>query len=594
MKNKKYILVFITLIIILLCGCKNNKVEIKFVGVNGEIIEIQILDINSDIIYPDVPNIDGYNFIEWDSNITKATFSTIITAIYEVDTFIVKFYDYFHMLLDEQEVKYGNSAIAPQIPDEDNFLFIGWSKSFDCVKENMKIYPIYEKEICEVSFLDINGNVIEKQSIKNGEDAIAPNPPKVNMHTFIKWDIDFKNVKNDLTVKAIYQANEEYEMNDVNYWLLMLSKKYNINEILMDYDKILEFNKELFSNYDITLSVDLSKVNDFILKDDLLKHINSYSNINKYLIYNDSTNKIISDDEKQEILNNRNIENILEETKVKFGIITDFAWMRAYPTNYYADKYSMDRFQETSLNVGEGVAIYHQSLDGDWYFVQSMNYNGWVEKKYIAESSKEEMLDFLNTDDKVVVISNYTIINDKKVRMGQAFPLVNDNQMTYDILFPTRNNDGLLEIINLSINKDSNFNKGYLDYTYENLFKQGFKLLGIQYSWGDKEVDGRDCSSNTASIYSTFGFKMARNTTEQMSVPKFSDPLNGINDNIIKENYKPGTLIYTSSHVMMYIGENENGESYLLHNTNSNKAGCILQSLSSYGGYRIIYALRLQ
>jgi hypothetical protein len=60
------------------------------------------------------------------------------------------------------------------------------------------------------------------------------------------------------------------------------------------------------------------------------------------------------------------------------------------------------------------------------------------------------------------------------------------------------------------------------------------------------------------------------------------------------KTYKPGTLIFTSSHVMMYIGENEKGVSYLLHNTNSGNGECILQSLDSYGGSKIIGTLKLQ
>ena len=47
----------------------------------------------------------------------------------------------------------------------------------------------------------------------------------------------------------------------------------------------------------------------------------------------------------------------------------------------------------------------------------------------------------------------------------------------------------------------------------------------------------------------------------------------------MQKNYKPGTLIFTSSHVMMYIGEDENGVSYLYHNTTSKGGGCILQPL---------------
>lgn len=594
MKKYKILFILVCFLFVLLNGCKSKMVTVTFIGNDGEIISSQVVEVNSEIIYPEAPVIDCGDFIEWDSDISIATEDITIKAIYDIYTYKIKFYDYFNKVLDEQIVEYGKSANPPQLPITENYVFIKWDKDYSSVKENMKIYPIFEKEYYTITFLDINDEIIEEQKVKNGESAVAPTPPEVRYYSFIKWDKDFRNVKDDITVKAVYESMGDYEMNDVNYWLLMLSKKYNIEDILMSYDEIQEYNKKVVSDYNKTLCVDLNELKNIISDNELKQLINQYTNINKYNVYNDQTNKIISNTEKQSILDNRNINNISKENIVRFGIVTDFAWMRSYPTNFYSNDYTMDRFQETSLNVGEGVAIYHQSLDNNWYYVQAMNYNGWVEKKYIAECSQNEMNDFLNVKDKVVVISNYVTINNKNVRMGQSFPLISEDDAYFEISFPIRSEEGLLQFKNIKVNKDENYNKGYLDYTYENIFKQGFKLLGINYSWGDKEVEGRDCSSNTGSIYKSFGFMLPRNTTEQMSVPSYGDQLNGINDKIIKENYKPGTLIYTSSHVMMYIGENDSGEAYLLHNTNANQAGCILQSLSSYGGYKIIYALRLQ
>ena len=74
----------------------------------------------------------------------------------------------------------------------------------------MKIYPMYEKEYYEVTFLDINGEVIEVQKVKNGEAAIAPEVPEVRFHNFKEWDNDFSIIKDDITVKAIYETEGDY------------------------------------------------------------------------------------------------------------------------------------------------------------------------------------------------------------------------------------------------------------------------------------------------------------------------------------------------------------------------------------------------
>jgi len=321
--------------------------------------------------------------------------------------------------------------------------------------------------------------------------------------------------------------------------------------------------------------------------------INRYSNINRYTVYDNDTKTAISSNTKNEILANRNLNNIPSSVTVQFGLVVDFAWLRSYPTNHYSNNYAMDRFQETSLNVGEGVAIYHESLDKNWYFVQALNYNGWIEKKYVATCSYDEMVNFLNAEDKLVVISDYVVLENAHVRMGQAFPLLYNGENLYKISFPTRNLDGTLNLKDLSFEKSDDYNVGYLEYTYENVFKQAFKLLGIDYSWGDKGKDGRDCSSTMNAIYNSFGFMMPRNTSNQVAIPTYGKSVSGLT-NATLMTYAPGTLIFTSSHVMMYIGENAQGVPYLLHNTNAGNGECILQSFESYGGSKMIGVLRMQ
>ena len=595
---KKIIFLFIVLFTLVLVGCKEpepNKYTIEFIGLDGIVLETQELLEGAEIIYPEDPVVEGHDFFGWDLYISVATSDTTITAIYEAHTFTVKFYDYNRKLFDEQVIEYGKDAIAPELPKVDNVVFLGWSKDFTNVKENLKVYPEWQKEYCEVTFVDVNGNVIETQKIKNGEAATAPTPPEVRFHTFKGWDNDFSKVTDDLRVQALYEMEGNYDMKNVNYWLQVLSKKYDIEEELLTQEEIAEYNKLILSDYDATRTVDVPELSNTVTKAFVENMINRYTKINNYTMYNNETKKALTGAEKNAIIDNRNMFNIPSTVNVRYGISVDFAWMRAYPTNHYSNDWSMDRIQETVINVGEGVAIYHESKDGNWYYVQSYNYNGWVEKKYIAECSQDELRNFLKPNEKIVVISDYVMLENVPVRMGQALPLVSEGETTYNVKFPIRNEDGSLFLKEITINKDENYNKGYLKYTYENVFKQAFKLLGIRYSWGDKELDGRDCSSTTQSIYNAFGFMMPRNTTQQMYTPIYGIATSsGVNDKYMQNNYLPGTLIYSSTHVMMYIGEDANGTSYLLHNTNANDAGCILQPLSGYGGHKIIYVLKMQ
>ncbi|MFA7076642.1 MAG: leucine-rich repeat protein, partial [Candidatus Izemoplasmatales bacterium] len=58
-----------------------------------------------------------------------------------------------------------------------------------------------------VSFLDGEKKVIDVQLVRNTESAVAPDDPELEGHVFMGWDIDFSNVNSDLTVSAVFSTN---------------------------------------------------------------------------------------------------------------------------------------------------------------------------------------------------------------------------------------------------------------------------------------------------------------------------------------------------------------------------------------------------
>lgn len=50
-------------------------------------------------------------------------------------------------------------------------------------------------------------NEIDRQTVSDGAAATAPTPPEIEGYTFEKWDVDFSNVTDDLTVNAVYNIN---------------------------------------------------------------------------------------------------------------------------------------------------------------------------------------------------------------------------------------------------------------------------------------------------------------------------------------------------------------------------------------------------
>lgn len=567
---------------------------VKFYDINNQLLETKEVEYDSQVVAPTAPIVVGYDFLGWNQELENVCKNLNVKALYKQKEYTVTFYDADGNILEEQIVKHGESASKPADPTKDGCLFLEWDQEFSNVTTNLDIKPIFEENVCLVEFVDMYGEVISSQKVGVNMSAVAPDIPNVAYHSFIGWDQEFDRVTSNMTIKALYKKDEAtFVKTDVNYWLKQLSLSSNINKELLTRAEINDYNDKITSSYSSTKVMDVCMISKTQTSMYVKSLINKYTNINKYNVYHENSKSVLSSSDKETILANRNLDNILETVNVKFGIVTTQTWVRSYPTNHYSNDYDMDRFQETALIIGEGVAIYHTSLDGNWYFVQAENYNGWVEAKNIGLCSQEEMVSFVKPENRLLVISNYVMIEDQCARMSAAFPLLSELETTYQIAFPKRTNEGSLELIDLEVAKSSDYSIGYLEYTYENVFKQAFKLLGIDYSWGDKTMAGRDCSSTMNAIYKCFGFMMPRNTSNQVAIPGYGKKLSGINNTAIQE-YCPGTMIFTSSHVMLYIGTDENGTAYLLHNTNAGNGECILQSLNGYGPSKINGVLELQ
>ena len=66
-----------------------------------------------------------------------------------------------------------------------------------------------EEEFFSVIFQDFDGTQIgEVQTVQYGKSAVAPQDPYREDWTFIGWDTDYSSVKQDLVVKALYEAKQ--------------------------------------------------------------------------------------------------------------------------------------------------------------------------------------------------------------------------------------------------------------------------------------------------------------------------------------------------------------------------------------------------
>ena len=264
---------------------------------------------------------------------------------------------------------------------------------------------------------------------------------------------------------------------------------------------------------------------------------------------------------------NFDVSEIKIYEKYKYGIAINKSNLRFLPTNkiYYKTDKNFDLLQNSEIKFNELVIILFEYKN--WYFVQTYNTNGWVEKNNIAFfETKNDFKKYLNNNKFVVVIDKNIIIDNIFIDMGVKINYVSEKDGFYILQFPIVSKNNLLDFKYIKIYKNG-LNKGYLKYNKKNLLNQTYKYLNTKYSWGGKDF-GIDCSGFVLNVFSTFGIKLPRNSIDQQkSTGKFLEISKNftIQDRIkLLKSIKIGSLIYFKGHIMIYIGF-INQKPYIIH-----------------------------
>jgi len=316
-------------------------------------------------------------------------------------------------------------------------------------------------------------------------------------------------------------------------------------------------------------------------------------------------NKEFGAAEKETLLQERNLsalrENTAREIQPEYGILISNTDVRSFPTEKRLTSEVQGRFdylQETRLAIGEGVLVLHRSKDGGWCFVQAENYCGWIRETAIAYCTADELCNV--TEAMAAVDSNRIVVVTKSgkyrigeesafLRMGTRFLSGSTDQYdegTVKLKFPRRGATGQLVWEEVSVNcMDAEgsecFVNGYLPYNRANIMQLAVRLLGTPYAWGDAPsfgVDvaeagdnGMDCSSTVSAVFRCFGFVLPRNTGTQRKMDCAKQELASfgiVQRQEMLNRLQGGELLYTSGHVMLYLGKTDS-EYYVLHNTST-------------------------
>ncbi len=207
---KKIISIIVILMLILLTGCNSSIYTVNFI-VNGEIISSQEVKHGDDAVAPSVPELEGHIFKEWDKNYKNVKGNMDITAVFDKEEYIVIFYDEDDNILKEETVKYGEKAIAPSVPEKEGYNFVGWDQDIENVTGDIETYPMYALKKFNVVFKDEDGNILKEQSVEYGKRPVVPQAPEKLGYRFTGWDQDYKNITSDLEIKPTYEL-ETYKI----------------------------------------------------------------------------------------------------------------------------------------------------------------------------------------------------------------------------------------------------------------------------------------------------------------------------------------------------------------------------------------------
>lgn len=129
----------------------------------------------------------------------------------------VTFKDWDGTVITSQSVKYDYNAVAPSNPpSRKGYTFIGWDKSYNNVKSNLNVTALYNINTYTVKFLDKSGNLLKTEKVEYNQDATPPEDTKAPTgYEFVGWSSqDYKNVYTDaanktITVQGIYKWSNE-------------------------------------------------------------------------------------------------------------------------------------------------------------------------------------------------------------------------------------------------------------------------------------------------------------------------------------------------------------------------------------------------
>jgi len=159
---------------------------------------------------PEPQVIQGYTFSHFSHEVgDDITHDPTVYAYYEPITLEVNFYDHDGELLETREILYEDSIHDPPGGEAfpEYYTFYGWmGGSLDNIRESIDFHPSGHIQTHPVYFYDIDGNLIEYQSVRSGQDAVPPEvPEEIDGYIHVGWSEPLEDIRHYLEIHAVYE-----------------------------------------------------------------------------------------------------------------------------------------------------------------------------------------------------------------------------------------------------------------------------------------------------------------------------------------------------------------------------------------------------
>lgn len=198
--------------------------KVNFYDWDGTVISSQTVNEGEDAVLPENPEKEGYDFIGWDKSIANIKEDTDFFADFKKKEYTVVFIDWQNQLVEVQTFEHGDILTPPEYEEIEGYTFEGWDQILDgnsTVTQDMVVTALYEINTYTVKFYDFDNNVISTQTLEYGETAQAPEKVEESSDgkQFAGWfnPEEYQNVDHDAAIYPSYYFEETTDIPIVNY-----------------------------------------------------------------------------------------------------------------------------------------------------------------------------------------------------------------------------------------------------------------------------------------------------------------------------------------------------------------------------------------